>query len=207
MRKIIIFSLIMIVLTGAVFADNNAIELHSVKLKTVVRSYVPAFQLEFTSGMKNPSDSVVTNLNKEEFGSGDYNEYASNDTAIEVYDISKRSLDFVFTAKLANSAKCSNSYTLKFSAGSFDVFRNEVSGTLDPETPIIRAASDLSARLGVSAEPPVAGESIKMRFTGAQCSPGALAIFEVKYSSDSSIDPTKGGAYYADISLEVSSDN
>ncbi len=206
MKKIIDILCILIFSAVILFASSLD-EIHDVKMKTVVGSTNPAFQFEFTSGMKDSSADVVTNANAEEFGAGDYNEYATNDTSVEVADLSKQSLNLVFTALLANNAKCHASYTLNFSASAFDVYRKEVPGTLGPSSCVVAAASDIADRNGVVAGTLNPAESIQIIFNGANCETGPLATFKVKYPADPSLDPSGVEGYYADIKLVISSDN
>lgn len=204
MKKLMIGLFVLVAVCSSTFSATLK-ESHDIRLKTNVSGTAPAFQFEFTSGMSNAKGPVVTNMNADLFDeSVDYNEYATRLTAIDVPDISRYSLDLVFTAKLANRAKCNGSYNLKLVADGFDVTRKQVPGKLNPKSIEIKAAEDLSARVGVSAGTVVAGQSINFDFTGALCSAGDLATFEVKYPVDDTIDPA---TYYTNITLEISSNS
>ena len=191
MKKIVVIFTLIVVLLAPVFADGLS-DIHQTRLKTRVGSVSPAFQLEFTSGMSDQElvHSIID---------------AEDNTPFEVADIASVDLDLLFKVKLSNNAKCNTMYSIVFSAGSFDVTRFEVPGTLDPSgTPVIAAAPSISALLGVKAGV-ISGQTLQIRFTGAECVPGDLATYSVQYTHDPRIDPNLEG-YYADILLEISSD-
>ncbi len=206
MKRIVSSVLLLLLALGAVFAGVSS-EVHRLKMATIVRATVPAFQFEFTSGMKDTSTDIVTNAGAEAFGPGNYNEYGTNATAIEVADLSKQKLELVFTAILANNAKSLASYTLNFSAGAFDVYRNELPGLLEPSSAVVATASDLEGRKGVVAGTLNPAESIQLIFNGSNCEIGPLATFSVEYPADPSLDPSGEDGYFADIKLVISSDN
>ncbi len=209
MKRVIIALAIAIMVLPLAFATDPAKEVHSLVLRSAVGKVTPAFQFEFTSGMLGTSNPLVTNSGAEEFGAGNYDEYGTDGSAIDVADISQYGLNLLFTAKLANEAKCNASYTLTFKAGGFEVTRNDVAGTLDPvDAPYIEVAEDIDARLGLYITNLVQGESLQVRFNGTECATGDLATFKVVYPADSTLDPTSSESYYyANISLEISSDN
>ena len=194
LKKITTIITAILLLSFAAFAGS--IESHTVRVSTEVATVMPAFQFEFTRGMLDPSGRVATT-------DGD-GEFSTNETAVEVADISVTGLDLVFTARLANAAKCEKAYTLKFTAGGFDVMRNGTRGRLDPKSSVISVKG--VSLVGFIVET-VSPDTIRLIFNGDDCEQCDIATFNVSYAPDASLDPTENGEfYYADISLEISSD-
>jgi hypothetical protein len=205
MRKaIIIITLILIAAMSCAFSAIT--ETQVLRIKSKAGSLDPAFQFEFTSGMLNTTTELITNSSAEIFKNSSYSEFGTDETSIEVADISRNNLRLLFTAKLANKAKSTESYTLKFNAGAFDVTRAAVPGTLNPSTTEVAVAEDIASRGGINAEVSNAENSIRFTFNGSECTEGNLATFAVGYNADRTIDPLRDGYYYTDISLEISSD-
>lgn len=200
MKKAILFALILLVSVACVFSSIS-VERHSVLLKTTIDISTPVFQFEFTSGMAT-GIAVAADVD-----SG-VDQYGTEDTAVSVADISKKDLDLLFTVKLANKAKCNESYSLSFRAGSFAVTRDGQPGILAPDAdPVVAASSDIDLRLGVTATD-VTEDGLKLRFNGANCTEGNLATYHVCYTADGTIDENEENEfYYADISLIITSDN
>lgn len=197
MKKALALLTILLVLIGSVFAVT---ELHTIRVKSVIPTVTPAFQLEFTKGMAT-GITVAVDVDSE------VSEYGTEDTAISVADISKENLDLLFTVKLANKAKCTDIFNIQFTAGPFAVRRNGQPGYLNPdENPVVDAAKDIADRIGVKAID-ISDESLKLRFNGADCTTGSLATFRVQFTADSTIDDNdEGEYYYADICLEVTAE-
>ena len=204
MKKAIIITLILIAAVSCAFSSTT--ETHKITIRSRVGVIDPAFQFEFTSGMLNTTTELITNSSAEIFKNTAYTEFGTNETATEVADISRNNLLLQFTAKLANKAKSVDSYTLRFIAGSFDVTRASVPGTLNPSSTEISLADDIASRAGISAQVSDADNSIQLTFNGSECTEGDLATFAVGYTADKTIDPMREGYYYTDISLEISSD-
>lgn len=204
MKKAIIITLILIAAMSCAFSAST--ETHSIRLKTRVGYVDPAFQFEFTSGMLNTTTELVTNSSAEIFKNTAYTEFGTDETATEVADISRNNIMLLFTARLANKAKSTDSYTLRFNAGGFNVTRSEVPGKLNPSSTEISLAEDLVARGGIEAAMSNAENTVQLTFNGTECTEGALATFAVGYQADKTIDPMREGYYYTDISLEISSD-
>lgn len=206
-KSIAILSIFFVV---ASFSFSSSLkDSHDIRLKTSVSSITPAFQFEFTSGMRFPDTDkgIITNKDKNEYDSSvSYTEFGTKDAAIEVNDISMNNLNLVFTVYLANEAKCNGIYNLTLDAGGFVVTRFNVPGTVDPKSVTVTAAPDIAARVGVGARGTASSSSIDMCFNGTECSAGKLATFEVFYQKDGTLDPSQSG-YYANITLEVSSNN
>ncbi|MCQ2411553.1 MAG: hypothetical protein MJ057_01220 [Sphaerochaetaceae bacterium] len=208
MKKLSIVLFIFIAALPSVFAATLS-ETHEIRLKTRIGSETPVFQFEFTSGMRFPNSdtNIITNKGENAFDANvSYNEYGTQETAIEVEDISRKDLDLLFTVYLANEAKSNNTYTLRLNAGGFAVTRFDVPGTVEPMDVLVSPASDIDARVGVRVGSVVDGSSIDMCFNGAACRIGKLATFEVLYQRDGTIDPSLSG-YFANITLEISSSN
>lgn len=204
MKKAIIITLILIAALGCAFSATT--DTHSIRLKTLVGYVDPAFQFEFTSGMLNTTADLITNQSAEIFRNTDYREFGTDETAVEVADISRNNIRLLFTAKLANKAKSTDSYTLKFNAGGFQVTRASVPGTLNPSTTEVALAEDIASRGGIDTAVSNGDNSIRLTFNGTECTAGNLATFAVGYNADKTIDPMREGYYYTDISLEISSD-
>ena len=204
MKKAIIITLILIAALGCAFSATT--DTHSIRLKTLVGYVDPAFQFEFTSGMLNTTADLITNASAEIFRNTDYREFGTDETATEVADISRNNVRLLFTAKLANKAKSTDSYTLKFNAGGFQVTRASVPGTLNPSTTEVALAEDIASRGGIVTAVSNGDNSVRLTFNGTECSAGNLATFAVGYNADKTIDPMREGYYYTDISLEISSD-
>lgn len=204
MKKAIIITLILIAALGCAFSATT--DTHSIRLKTLVGYVDPAFQFEFTSGMLNTTADLITNASAEIFRNTDYREFGTDETATEVADISRNNIRLLFTAKLANKAKSTDSYTLKFNAGGFQVTRSDVPGTLNPSTTEVALAEDIASRGGIDTAVSNGDNSVRLTFNGTECTEGNLATFAVGYNADKTIDPMREGYYYTDISLEISSD-
>ena len=204
MRKAIIITLILIAAMSCAFSVTT--ETHTIRIKSKVGVIDPAFQFEFTSGMLNTTAELITNASAEIFKNTSYTEFGTDETATEVADISRNNIRLLFTAKLANKAKSTDSYTLRFNAGGFNVTRSDVPGTLNPSSTEIALAEDLAERGGINAAVSNADNSIQLTFNGTECTEGDLATFAVGYQADKTIDPMREGYYYTDISLEISSD-
>ena len=206
MKKSTLLILFLIQVMFCVFSTSN--ETHTITLKSQVKYLAPSFQLEFTSGMLNePTMALIANADAEVFGNTNYAEFGTNETAIEVADISRYNLNLLFTAKLANKAKTNDSFTLKFTAGGFDVTRNGEDGKLDPSSELLTVSDRLDSLTGLTAGVVNDTEnSVQISFNGRECEEGDLATFQVGYTADKTIDPMRDGYYYTDISLEISSD-
>ena len=204
MKKAIIITLILIAALGCAFSATT--DTHSIRLKTLVGYVDPAFQFEFTSGMLNTTADLITNASAEIFRNTDYREFGTDETATEVADISRNNIRLLFTAKLANKAKSTDSYTLKFNAGGFQVTRSDVPGILNPSTTEVALAEDIASRGGIDTAVSNGDNSVRLTFNGTECTEGDLATFAVSYNADKTIDSLREGYYYTDISLEISSD-
>ncbi len=204
MKKAVIITLILIAALGCAFSATT--DTHSIRLKTRVGYVDPAFQFEFTSGMLNTTSDLITNSSAEIFKNTDYREFGTDETATEVADISRNNIRLLFTAKLANKAKSTDSYTLRFNAGGFQVTRSDVPGTLNPSITEVALAEDIASRGGINAAVANGDNTIRLTFNGTECTEGNLATFNVGYNADKTIDPMREGYYYTDISLEISSD-
>jgi hypothetical protein len=197
MRKVLVVLLLTFIVLPLAFADSLT-EAHRIAIRTTVAQVKPVFQFEFTAGMEDPD--TVTSVTAGEQG---VDAEATKPPVVFVSDIKVNDLNLIFTAKLANEAKCFGSYTLTFIAGNFDVVRDGVSGVLSPTSVEVNVADDFNSRVGVDSDG-IQANSLQLSFNGNRCTTGNLATFEVKYEADSELDPA---TYYTDISLEVSSNN
>jgi hypothetical protein len=98
-------------------------------------------------------------------------------------------------------ARCFGSYTLKLTAGDFIVTKTDGIENISPTGIEATIATDVASRHGVDAQL-AEGNEINVSFTGVNCVPGDLAVFNVRYPQ---VPDALPDIYYADISLEVSS--
>ena len=112
MKKAITILAVLIVLVGAVFAD----ETHKIQIKSEVGVVLPIFQLSFVSG---GTGTATTNASKKTYENGVPSELTiDGDGAITVDDISQNELSVVFEARLLSNVKLAESaiYDLQFVA-------------------------------------------------------------------------------------------
>lgn len=197
MRKFaVIFILIMLVAVSVACASE--VEIHIITLKCTVSEVKPVFEFEFTSGMLEGQEPVTV-------GFSDYDETGdtSRRTVIYVPSLREDDLNLVFTAKLANDARCYGSYTVSLVPGDFFVNKEDGMEILSPSSVVVEKAENIASQRGLEAQYLSDDSGIKVTFNGARCTVGNLATFNVTYPSDPDIKPD---IYYADISLEISSD-
>ena len=186
---LVIFALLSVVAANA--SDNG----QTIRIVTVVGEVQPAFRFELTSGMLENQDQVSLDLKKVTGVDPDQMQ------VVFVPDINMNDLDLTFTAKLSNMARCFGSYTLKLTAGDFIVTKTDGIENISPTGIEAAVAKDVASRHGVDAQL-AEGNEVNVSFTGVGCVPGDLATFNVRYPQTPDILPD---VYYADISLEVSS--
>ena len=224
MKKAITILAVLIVLVGAVFAEN-----HTIQIKADVSSIIPVFSLQFNgaksvaSTTKDTAETIVTD---EETGATapnpEYLQYSdryglgnhSDDTAVLAgFKLDKGGSVTVY-AVLLNKAKQIETYDLTFSDGVFDVKRQgrTENETLAP-TSITTAAlantagcvANLENRTG--ADGGAANRIVKLTFDGqtVQSTNLQLASATYTYQGDDTIDMLEADQYYyADIVLTVS---
>jgi hypothetical protein len=186
---LVIFALLSVVAANA--SDNG----QTIRIVTVVGEVQPAFRFELTSGMLENQDQVSLDLKKVTGVDPDQMQ------VVFVPDINMNDLDLTFTAKLSNMARCFGSYTLKLTAGDFIVTKTDGIENISPTGIEAAIATDVASRHGVDAQL-AEGNEINVSFTGVNCVPGDLAVFNVRYPQ---VPDALPDIYYADISLEVSS--
>ena len=186
---LVIFALLSVVAANA--SDNG----QTIRIVTVVGEVQPAFRFELTSGMLENQDQVSLDLNQV---TGVDPEKMQ---VVFVPDINRNDLDLMFTASLANEARCYGSYTLRLTAGDFIVTKTDGIENISPTGIEAAIATDVASRHGVDAQL-AEGNEINVSFTGVNCVPGDLAVFNVRYPQ---VPDALPDIYYADISLEVSS--
>ena len=186
---LVIFALLTVVTAHA--ADNG----QTIRVVTVVGEIQPEFRFELTSGMLENQDQVSLDLNQVTGGA------AEQMQVVFVPDINRNDLDLTFTARLSNEARCYGSYTLRLTAGDFIVTKTDGIENISPSGIEVAVAKDVASRHGVDAQLEE-GNEVNVSFTGVGCVPGDLATFNVRYPRTPDILPD---IYYADISLEVSS--
>lgn len=189
------FVLVIIALLTVVGANASDNGLQTIRVVTVVGEVQPAFRFELTSGMLENQDQVSLNLEKVTGGDPEKTQ------VVFVPDINRNDLDLTFTARLSNEARCFGSYTLRLTAGDFVVTKTDGIENISPTAVEAAVATDVASRHGVDAQL-AEGNEVNVSFTGVGCTPGALATFNVSYPQAPDILPD---IYYADISLEVSS--
>ena len=191
MKKVLTILAVLIVLTSAVFAAS---EVHTIRVKADVTEVVPAFQLWLGATKTNTAPVVFTNNET-------YN-LVDDATAIDTgFNLDEGGFVTVF-AKLANAAKTTKSYTLKFSDGVFNVKKNTSDDTLEP-TIVTTALSAFTGISSITKVTPAAEDSdISVAFNGTTVTdPADLAKAVYTYAATPTIDP---GVYYANIVLTVS---
>ena len=222
MKKAITILAVLIVLVGAVFADDGAKETHSIRLVTDVADQVPAFQLTYVSGAKANTtlNSSTTNGTPNVYNSAAVADpdYKGND--IEVADISSNDIEVVFNVVLANAAKLVQDYQLTLKAGPFNVRKDGDPAIVKPASAVITDIAP-AARLGVETKAAYnvdaatngntgeKSQSFGLHFNGTTCATGALATYTVGYTADPAVDPNTHDPqdpstwYYANIALEI----
>ena len=220
MKKAITILAILIVVVSAVFADlptANDSESHTIRLKTIVQSVLPQFQLsaEITTGAKtNSDDTAQTNPNGTGTVSGDSNDFVNTGaylTLIDVADISETDIVADVTASLVNTAKTGGVYRLDFNPGAFenlwwyDAESGKVQNTAGHYKHIDGVISDLEAgEAGTGHSVVENGDySVKVKFNGQETEALDLATFTVTYEKDTTIVDNNGTGYTADIVMTV----
>ena len=205
MKKAITILAVLIVLVGAVFAD----ETHTIRVKADVTEVLPAFQL----ALLTPAQTYTTNKPAE----GDPNVYGvanyddlTDQTAKDI----NFNLDEAGTVNVevyvANLAKTVKGFTFAFSDGVFNVSRNGVTNSGTEQNPVYLTYGPNSITVSKGAEKTgfyttdLVNNVAKIKFTGKTLtntekgSVVASAIYN--YPGDTTIDP---GTYYADITLTI----
>jgi len=230
MKKAITILAVLIVLVGAVFAED-----HTIRIKADVSSIIPVFSLQFNGAKSVASttqDRAATVLDEEtgepvldeETGepvaNPEYLQYTdryglrnhTDNTAVEAgFKLDKGGSVTVY-AVLLNKAKQIETYDLTFSDGVFDVKKQTHDATLAP-TSITTAAlastagcvANLENRTGEDGG--AANKIVKLTFDGqtVQSTNLQLASATYTYDGDDAIDMLEEGQYYyADIVLTVS---
>ena len=213
MKKLIAILAIMVVIAGAVFADDlptkNDSETHAITLRTIVSSVLPQFKLTASSNgntaSTNPDDSTTQAAQFVNSAS-----YAGTGEVV-VADISLTDIIATFTASLENLAKTGGTYRLSFEAGTFQnvwkVVGTEVKKdqTIAPSTtsaPSLAKPTSGAAGVGLTIADP-SGSSIDITFNGQECTTGALAVYTVQYDQDTTVVDNDGVGYTADITMTI----
>ncbi|MBR2282003.1 MAG: hypothetical protein IJ863_05210 [Spirochaetales bacterium] len=215
MKKVIAILAIMVVLVGAVFAAAGDRETHTIKLKTKVAGDDPIFALNALYVDANSANiTTATNSEDKAFENGSQFTGAKE---IQVADLSKSDVAVTFYAKLVNQAKSTDTFTITFVPGPFNVKKLDASNnridakiyaTNNAETSAIGAAATgyTLGNLNIAA-----GEQISytntITFTGAQVatSDNVLATYSVTYAKDEQIaqNTADEAFYYADCVMTV----
>jgi hypothetical protein len=213
MKKAITILAILAIVAGAVFADNlpenDASEVHQIRLKSVVGSVLPQFSL--VAQEAENGETAQTNEGAVKFK--DEASYGVNPAIVyEVKDISKDDIDVTFTAKLLNKAKTGGTYSLAFQAGSFTDVWKVADGvvTKDNTVPVktkelTAASGNTAAKTGVVIGNPE-NDEITVKFNGQECVEGDLANYHVVYKSDNTVVDNNGVGYFADVKLTITFD-
>lgn len=211
MKKVITILAILALAVGMIFADDPQTETHTLRIKSVVDTVRPAFQLVLSE--------ASTNGNKSEFdGTGSYP--ATNDGAIEVFSINDGG-DVTFSAILVNQTNTKEAFKLSFSGGEFlQVTRYGESGTRGPSKittsvgTVISAANSntdkgiASIAFDATASSTETNKPVIITFAGqldltvfkATTEGVTIATAKYEYPQDKTID---AGTYYADVILTV----
>ena len=215
MKKLIAILAIMVVLAGALFAD----ETHTVKIKADVNSIIPVFGLK-QGGYK----TNTATLDGETQYTGDYTtEYdrastygmTSNDDALLVSFKLDQGGSVTFYAILLNNAKQIETYDLEFGGGVFTVSKNGAPNQQHgPQTVTVTKGDNITGLTiadGAAATTALYDKKIGLTFDGKAISgvsndnPHVLATAIYTYPQDLTIDALPAGSYYyADVTLTVS---
>ena len=213
MKKVFAIIAIMVVLVGAVFADGNPAETHTLHIKTVVDTIIPQFQLKIASTYTD-ADYITNNDNPiNQFDDGASYRLGGNtdQTAIDVSDAVVLDKDgeqaIVFSAIIANQPKTSShggtsrSWTLAFSGGAFAVTKAGTDATI---TPTIATSNGADYNDGVTI---VLGtgnnaNTATLTLTANQPSKAGIEIVKATYTwtGDRTVDP---GTYETDVVMTV----
>lgn len=212
MKKVIAILAIMVVLVGAVFAATGDAETHTITLKTKVKGDDPIFALSAAYA----EASTATNADEKEFTAGEPYTGASQ---LEVADLSKSDVTVTFVSKLVNQAKSTDSFTITFVPGPFNVKKLDASNNrIDAQIFATNNASSSAigsndsgytlGALNVTTSNSQIEFSNTVAFTGAQASAtnNTLATYSVTYAKDPDIAQnisSEAAYYYADCVMTV----
>ncbi len=219
MKKLFAILMVLVVISGALFAADSNPETHTIKMKTIVEAKLPKFQLEFLEqvkpttavGEEDLSDltatSVSTNGSTVTWKAGESYNGASE---VRVADLSQHDVDVTFQAILANSSERiqARQYTITFTAGDFTVIRNKVENQKHSATTyeVTKKLEDVTYATVKDATAEGTADAITVQFTGLHqdgvANGAVLAKFHAVYPQDNSIDPSEAG-YEASVTMTV----
>ena len=222
MKKAITILAVLIVLVGAVFAD----ETHTIKVKADVDVVIPVFGLKMSTPANNYVTNEATLVNRQgntteyttEYGKGATYGMTDNANAIDVAFNLDEEGSVTFQALLLNKAKQRETYNLTFGGGVFTVSRQGTSGlSYGPDKITTSVGDDITglsialgnnAPTGQPAEGAATNKIVGLTFDGKTVNDGinhVLAEAVYHYPGDETIDPTLNGTfYYADVTLLIS---
>jgi len=220
MKKAITILAVLIVLVGAVFAD----ETHTIKIKATQEPLEPGFQMyvkEVSQQGATSTSSIITNSTAVPYDN------AAENPADRDYDLSDGSEAASFSfetantvtiaVKLGNKAKTAQNYLLTFTDGIFNVKKNGVSQynsgteqapemtdyTVGPESRSVAAGANSAAANGFTTTPD--GNTATVDFNGKTCTIGhEIATCAFAYDAHTDVDP---GTYYANVVLTIETSN
>lgn len=213
-KKAIVIFAVMVLLVGAVFAASGDKETHTITLKTKVAGDEPIFALNAVYAAASGDVTTATNSEDKAFENG------SNFTGakeIQVADLSKSDVAVTFVAKLVNQAKSTNTFTVTFVPGPFEVEKLDASNNrydakiyptnAEGSTIGTAVAGYTLGNLAVTTTDSQIQYSNTISFTGAQvaASDNVLATYSVNYAKDEGIaqNTADNAFYYANCIMTV----
>lgn len=224
MKKVFAILLVLAVAAGFVFAATTDTETHSLKVKTIVKEKLPAFQLRFIGETITANDdgsytigaedgaTVSTNDTTETKGVTFANGKSYTDSADPLYvgfDLgttgNKTATFFAYLVQNGEGyyAKTNKDFILTFSDGEFDdlyVRNAKLTGTEGEPTSIVATATTANLTTGGSVT--ASDEALIVDFNGDTCPESAVQLGYAVYTW-AGIPNLDMGEYTADVLLTV----
>lgn len=227
MKKAITILAVLIVLVGAVFAED-----HTIRIKADVTSVIPVFALKYDNVTTGAGDTAITNETTRETTtdktSADYGQYtnrytdngeyiAADGTVLANTDAVTTGLkldkggDVYFNAMLLNPAKQKKGYTLEFKGGVFTATINSGAETVTITPTITRNSMNTTTSNGFAVSAGADTYKVRVVFDGKQVVNNDsinLATAKYAYAATPQIDMPAGteNYYYADVTLTITAD-
>ena len=208
MKKAITILAVLIVLVGAVFAEE-----HRISVKTIVGEVIPSFQLKYGAAGVHTNTGADSNNITNKVYNGQYGTAQEAYTVAEAVDvqqdISMTDVTASFRAVLAIGGKQNNkSYTLAFAAGSFNTTHNGAAdATACSQTSLNNLVGTTKQNVVISAattDNPLtdgASKSTTITMKGAAAEEAIdLVEFTAKWPRNEDVDV---GEYTADVTLTI----
>ena len=214
MKKAITILAILIVLVGAVFAED-----HTIRIKADVTSVIPVFGLKYNTSVTNSTSLITEGENAGQYSNsytaaGNYVVAAgaaiANTDALDAGIKLDKGGDVYFWAELLNPAKQKKGYTLVFTDGVFNVTKN--SGTAATITPTITTDNlNTTTNNGFAVTAGANNATVRVVFDGKQVvNADSIDLARAKYTYTGlpEIDMPAGteNYWYADVTLTITAD-